>query len=126
MDCVLNKSVWMHVSLPLISVHTFTCLQLVKFRLQSGQPAAYFASQMLATSSYRIWSCFTYVINLKSTCDPSTSVYLRSFNGNGQTVGNCVSKSTGSVVPGSDLSGTTSLFFSVQFNLTRFSLDTQV
>ena len=81
---------------------------------------------MLSSSSYGIWSCFTYLINLKSTCDPSATVYLRSFNGNGQTVGNCVSKTSGSVVPGSDLSGTTSLFFSVQFNLTRFSLDTQV
>ena len=94
--------------------------------MQAGQPAAYYNTQMLSSTSYGIWSCFTYAINLRSTCDPSASVYLRSYNSNGQTIGNCISKTSGAVVPGTDLSATNSLFFSVQFNLTRFSLDTQV
>ena len=59
-----------------------------------------------------MWSCFTFAVNLKNVCNPSTSTYVRN-------IGCCL---RGTVTPTSgamDLSGTASLFFSVQFNLTR-------
>ena len=51
------------------------------------QPANYYSSDML-TSSVPRWSCFTYVVNLRATCNPTTSVFSRSYFP-GQVCGTC-------------------------------------
>ena len=42
------------------------------------QPANYYSSDMLTSSTPR-WSCFTYVVNLRATCNPTTSLFRRSY-----------------------------------------------
>ena len=80
---------------------------------------------MLSSSGFGTWSCFTYVVDLRSTCNPVTSTFRRALPG---TPSGCASNVNGgaTMLPGTDLSGSQNLFFSAQFNLTRFSLDTQV
>lgn len=94
----------------------------------AGLPAAYSTSQMLSSQGVtQQWSCFTVSINLRSTCDPTISAYQRNMIP-GQP-GVCQPFYSGNPkdsVAGTDLSATDNLYFSVQFNLTRFSLGNQV
>ena len=81
---------------------------------QLGHPN-YFSTDLL-TSSLSSWSCFTYAVNLANVCDPSTSVHRRDYG--------CVLRGTNMVGVSADLSNKQSLFFTVRFNLTRYSMNT--
>ena len=81
---------------------------------QTGNPN-YLSTDMLM-SSLSSWSCFTYAINLATVCDPSTSVYKRGYG--------CVIRGTTTPGVSADLSNTLSLFFTVKYNLTRYSMKT--
>ena len=75
-----------------------------------------YLSTDLLTSSLSSWSCFTYAINLATVCDPSTSVYKRGYG--------CVLRGTTTTGTSADLSETSSLFLTVKYNLTRYSMNT--
>ena len=86
----------------------------------ANSPPNYDTSNMLMANVFGQWSCFTFRINLKLTCNPLTSHYSKI----SASPGGCIYTTTG--LPSSDtadLSSSQNLFFSANFNFTRFYLD---
>jgi hypothetical protein len=78
--------------------------------------AQYTTAQTLS-SSVGQYSCFTVMIPLRQACPFSTSTYVRGF---GTSPSYCASRTTGAAVATVDLSSTTNLFFSAQFNVSNY------
>ena len=110
-----QMTLWSQVMI-LHTIHNFSLSQaLIKMYLQyvantTGLPN-YLSSDLLV-SSLASWSCFTYAISLSAVCNPTTSVYKRGYG--------CVLRGTTTTsTDTANLAGTTSLFFTPQFNFTR-------
>ena len=73
--------------------------------------ANYFSTDLLS-STLQSWSCFTFRVNLKSVCNPTTSVFKA---GSG-----CVLRGTTTPGATADLSASNNLFFTARFNFTRY------
>ena len=81
------------------------------------ESANYLSSEIFALSSLQSWSCFTFKIDLKTVCNPSNSFYKAGYG--------CMLRNIPDSPPGDsvDLSASSSLFFSAQFNLTRYYMN---
>lgn len=90
--------------------------------LDSTQPTNYPSTTFYPT--FGTYSCITFVIPLRQACNPSTGIWTPSPVGGAPYCGNRLNPANPD--PTIDLSGTgsSSLFFSVSFNLTRYSLTT--
>ena len=74
--------------------------------------ANYLSTDLLSNSTLTSWSCFTFVINLKRVCNPTTSIYKVGYG--------CVLRGTTTSGVSADLSASMSLFFTARFNFTRY------
>ncbi|KAG1667575.1 hypothetical protein FOA52_014656 [Chlamydomonas sp. UWO 241] len=81
------------------------------------QYAQYSTSQTLS-SSVGQYSCFTMLIPLRQACPYATSTFVRGVGGGGSY---CASRTTGAAVATVDLSSTVNLFFSAQFNVSKYA-----
>lgn len=84
--------------------------------LDATQPTNYPSTAFFPAQG--IYTCITFQIPLRQACNPTTSVWTAT-----GTTPYCANKNTGAQDPTIDLSGTgsSSLFFSVSFNLTRYT-----
>ncbi|KAG1674032.1 hypothetical protein FOA52_000338 [Chlamydomonas sp. UWO 241] len=83
------------------------------------QYAQYSTSQTL-DSSVGQYSCFTMMIPLRQACPYETSTFVRGVGGSPSF---CASRTTGAAVATIDLSSTVNLFFSAQFNVSKYTTD---
>ncbi|KAG1674021.1 hypothetical protein FOA52_000327 [Chlamydomonas sp. UWO 241] len=83
------------------------------------QYAQYTTSQTL-DSSVGQYSCFTMMIPLRQACPYETSTFVRGVGGSPSF---CASRTTGAAVATIDLSSTVNLFFSAQFNVSKYITD---
>ncbi|KAG1662817.1 hypothetical protein FOA52_009031 [Chlamydomonas sp. UWO 241] len=81
------------------------------------QYAQYTTSQTLS-SSVGQYSCFAMMIPLSQACPSATSTFVRGVGGGGSY---CASRTTGAAVATVDLSSTVNLFFSAQFNVSKYT-----